>query len=208
MVAALVLEDAPVGFFLSGARVPDGQDQIRITLSVPPTDQKEPVSLNVEGRATIQSRDVVHPAVPAEDMMQAFAYRHLVPAKELCVAVNGRSPQRVPPRILSETPVKIPMGGTARVRIGVPAQAFTARFQLELNEPPEGLTLKAVEPSRDGTELVLQCDATKAKLGLKGNLIVSAFAGGGGDAARPRANQRRAPLATLPAIPFQIVAAK
>ena len=204
----LALKDAPVGFTLGGARVPAGQDQIRITLSVPPTEQKDPISLSLEGRATIQGREVVHPAVPAEDMMQAFAYRHLVPAKELCVAVNGRSPQRIPPRILSQTPVKIPMGGTVRVRIGALARAFTDRFQLELNEPPEGLTLKAVEPARDGTELVFQCDATKAKPGLKGNLIVSVAAGGGDGAARPRANQRRAPLATLPAIPFEIVPAQ
>jgi hypothetical protein len=207
----LDLKDAPTGFALGGAWIPGGQDQIRITLTAPTNESNEPVSLNLEGRATIQGRSLVRPVVPAEDMMQAFAYRHLVPAKELIVAVNGHSPQRIAPRILGTTPVKIPLGGTARVRVGVPPRALTDRFQLELNEPPEGVTLKAVEPAGLGTELVLACDAAKVKAGLRGNLIVSTAAGGagGGDNPnRPRANQRRTPQATLPAIPFEIVAAK
>jgi hypothetical protein len=207
----LALKDAPAGFALGGAWIPGGQDQIRITLTAPPTDQAEPISLNLEGRATVQGRSLVRPVVPAEDMMQAFAYRHLVPAKELVAAVNGRSAQRVTPRILSATPVKIPLGSTARVRLGVPPRALTDRFQLELSEPPEGLTLKAVEPAGMTTELVLECDPAKAKAGLRGNLIVSASgsgAGGTNNPARPRANQRRSPQATLPAIPFEIVGAK
>jgi hypothetical protein len=34
---------------------------------------------------------VAHLAVPAEDMMQAFAYHHLVPSKTLLVSVAGRA---------------------------------------------------------------------------------------------------------------------
>jgi hypothetical protein len=39
--------------------------------------------LCVEGRATIDGREVVQQAVPAEDRMQAFLWRHLVPAQSL-----------------------------------------------------------------------------------------------------------------------------
>ena len=34
---ALALKDAPAGFALSGGRVPAEQDQVRLTLTVPPT---------------------------------------------------------------------------------------------------------------------------------------------------------------------------
>ena len=65
------------------------------------TDTKEPVNLSVEGRAKIEGRDVAHEAVPAEDRMQAFLWRHLVPAEELKVLVFNPSyqppPKRVPP---------------------------------------------------------------------------------------------------------------
>ena len=204
---ALALKDAPAGFALSGARVPANQDQVRLTLTAPPTASKEPLTLSWEGRATIQGREVVRPAVPAEDMMQAFAYRHLVPAQEMKVAVSGRNMSRSPVRILGESPVRIPAGGTARVRIAAPAFAFAGKIQLELSEPPDGIAIKDASPSGGGAEIVLQCDAAKAKPGLKGNLIVNAFA----DApelpgkAKAQAPQRRRPLGVLPAIPFEVV---
>ena len=48
------------------------------------------LSVAVEGTALVAGRRVCHEAVPAEDMMQAFFYRHLVPAQELKVAISGR----------------------------------------------------------------------------------------------------------------------
>ena len=38
----------------------------------------------------------LHQAVPADDLMQAFIYRHLVPAKSLLAAVTRRDPTIVP----------------------------------------------------------------------------------------------------------------
>jgi hypothetical protein len=204
---ALALKDAPRGFALSGGQVPANQDQVRLTLTVPPVSLKEPLSLSLEGRATIQGREVSRPAVPAEDMMQAFAYHHLVPAKEMRVAVSGRNMARAPVRILGGTPVRIPAGGTARVQVETPAPAFLDRVRLELSEPPSGIAIKNVLPSGGGAEIVLQCDAAKAKPGLKGNLIVSVFAvpAASPDKAKAPGNQRRAPMGSLPAIPFEIV---
>ena len=141
-------------------------------------------------------------------MMQAFAYRHLVPASELEVAVSGRFMNRMPLKILSATPVKIPAGGTARVRVGAPGSAFANRFRLELSEPPEGITLGKVSPASEGAEIELRSDAAKAKPGLKGNLIVNIMPGQA--LSRPRRTRSKAinrapPSARLPAIPFEVV---
>jgi hypothetical protein len=112
----LVLKDAPKGFTLRGSRVPAQKDQVKLTLKVPPKPMKEPVSLHLEGRAEIQGREIVRPAVPADDMMQAFIYRHLVPAKDLKVAViarpkpraqaKKRNPKNVKPTPAKKKPVK------------------------------------------------------------------------------------------------------
>ncbi len=203
---SLGLLNSPTGFKLNGASVPADQEKVRLTLSVPATPTPEPVSLALEGRARFDGKPIAHPAVPADDLMQAFIYRHLVPAQELKVAVLGRGLQRTPPRILSETPVKIPIGGTARVKIGAPG-VFVDRFELELNEPPEGISIRKVSPSRDGAEIELAADLTKAKPGQRGNLIVSAYAARPNEPNKPKGpgNLRRAPIATLPAIPFEIV---
>ncbi len=206
----LALSDTPAGMVLSGGRVPANQDQMRMTLTAPPNPPKAPYRLNLEGRAIIEGVAVVHPAVPAEDMMQAFAYRHLVPARELEVAVlaGGRGTARGALKLLGATPVQIPAGGTARVQFAMPAGVFVDRFQFELSEPPEGIALGTVTPVREGVEIVLRSDAAKVKPGQQGNLIVNIFAGrpaaSAGPANRP-ANVRRAPIGALPAIPFEIV---
>jgi len=205
----LVLKDAPSGFTLGGGKIPAGQDRVKVTLTVPPKPMEEPLALSLEGRAKIQGRDVVRPAVPAEDMMQAFAYRHLVPSKELMLAVSDKRMQRQSVKLLSKTPVRIPSGGTATVVMGVPMNTFLGKLQLELSEPPEGLSIKSISPARDGTEILLQCDAAKAKAGLKGNLIVMAFAERGAGKDKPQANQqKRIQIGVMPAIPYEIVARK
>ena len=147
-------------------------------------------------------------AVPAEDMMQAFAYRHLVPARELEVAVLKRPPPRATMTILSGSPVRIPPGATARIEVGLPGPRIAERAQFELSNPPEGITIQSVSPVRDGVEIVLQTDATKVKPGLKGNLIINGYVPRPAEtnAAKPKGNNnQRQPLGTLPAIPFEII---
>ncbi len=85
----LILEGAPKGFSLGGARIPAGADKALITLKAPPEPIAKPVAIRLSGQALIGGQVVRHPVVPCEDMMQAFAYRHLVPAKELSVLVGG-----------------------------------------------------------------------------------------------------------------------
>ena len=204
----LALLDAPTGFKLTGAKIPASQDQLRLTLMAPPTPTEVPLHLSLEGRALVGGRSIVRPAIPAEDMMQAFAYRHLVPAQELDVAVSGRFMNRMPLKILSATPVKIPVGGTTRVRVATPGSAFAERFRLELNEPPEGVTLGKVAAVSEGVEIELCGDAAKAKPGRKGNLIINIFQGQAQMAAKKnkkQGNQARAAVGTLPAIPFELV---
>ena len=204
----LVLDDAPEGFKLTGGSIPAGQNQVQVTLTAPPTAMAEPVSLNLQGSAVIQGQVRMRKAVPAEDMMQAFAYRHLVPVKELEVAVLKRPNPRATMTILSATPVRMPPGATARIEVGLPGPRIAERAQFELSNPPEGITIQNVSPVRDGVEIVLQTDANKAKPGLKGNLIINGYVPRPAEtnAAKPKANNnQRLPLGALPAIPFEII---
>jgi hypothetical protein len=201
----LALRNAPSGFTLNGARIPANQDQVRLTLTAPFGPREEPFSLSLEGRATLQGQQVARLAVPAEDMMQAFAYRHLVPSKELLACVAGRAGPSAGVRVLGEGPVRIPAGGMARVRVAAPGRARADNLRLELSDPPEGITLQELSPSGQGLEMVLQSDSAKVKPGLQGNLLVAAFTSGMAAPGRPQGGPRRAPLGFLPAIPFEIV---
>ena len=179
---------------------------MRATLTVPERSSAKPQSLCIQGYAIIRNRTIVRTAIPADDMMQAFIYRHLVPAKDLQVAVIG-TPRRSTMSVLSTKALTIPMGGTARVRVNVPRRSFFGSVQLELDDPPAGITIDHVSLSRGQDEIVLRSDAAETPPGLEGNLIVNAFAVRSGEDSgkgKEQRKKRRILLSALPAIPFRI----
>jgi len=217
---ALALAKAPAGFLLNGASIPANQNQVRLTLTAPMTSPAEPAELELVGQAEIQGRTVARAAVPAEDMMQAFAYRHLVPSQGLMVDVVGRIQPIAFYWVTSASPVKIPAGGTGQIELGQPAgvnqnrnfaknkMAAQGKITFQLSDPPEGISLKDTSEGWGRTELVLQCDAAKVKPGLSGNLIVQVYLERTPDAANAKAKGAAQSnlVNTLPAIPFVVVA--
>jgi len=204
---AIALKDAPGGFALSGAAIPAGVNSVRMTLTIAPNAAKDTSTIAVEGRATIQGRMTTRRALPADDLMQAFAYRHLVPTDGLRVSVLQRGSVRVVPRVLPPGPVALAPGGAARVRVAFPFPRTFEKFEFELNDAPEGVTLGDVVIAAGGAEFVLRADPAKAKPATRGNLIVVVS----GERVpqpnqpnQPAAARRRVPLMTLPAIQFEI----
>ncbi|MCX7046680.1 MAG: hypothetical protein NTX50_14490 [Candidatus Sumerlaeota bacterium] len=198
----LTLKDAPAGFRLDGGRIPGGRDRIRVTLSAPAKTSGQPYSIRLEGRARIGGQIVVRSAVPAEDMMQAFAYRHLTPQQELLVQVRDTQRKAPAAELAGAVSVRIPAGGAAKVSIKTWKGAAFGAVKLELNDPPKGVTLQDVNMTPEGMSLVLKADATAPKTGYADNLIVEAFTESGGAPAKAK---QRVSLGVLPAIPFEIV---
>ncbi len=194
---------------MSGARVPATQDKLRLTLTLAPERRsRAPVSLCLEGRALIQGREVSHASVPAEDMMQAFNFRHLVPAQDFKVVAMSRGQTSAPARIIGESFVKMPLGGTARVRFDTRSRPLPDKFQAGLSDPPAGITIQGASASAGVMEIVLQSDASTTKVGLKANLIVQVFEPGLPTLPKEmtRGTPRRVPLETLPAVALEVVA--
>ncbi|MFA6562514.1 MAG: PPC domain-containing protein [Verrucomicrobiia bacterium] len=214
---SIQLKDAPSGFKLDKVLIPANTNQVKIALTAPLAPQAEPVTLKLEGRATANGSEIVRPAVPTQDMMQAFEYRHLVPSQELKVAVNGVFLPKgagASVKILSDLPIRIPAGGTAKVRLAAPAKA-ASKVRLELAEAPEGIVIKSVSPSSDGLEVELAGDAAKLKPGQKGSLVVAAYPAPPPPPPpskknkmkpRPQPVYKGKPLGILPLISFEVVA--
>ena len=203
---AISLVDAPPGLSLSGATVPAGQDQVRMTLTVPPVGAPALVSLRLEGRATIQRKTVTRPAVPADDMTQAFAWHHLVTRDDMLLSVSPRGGTRVSSRIVSGAPLRVPPGGSARVRASFPPgySAFQ-NLKFELRDPPDGFSLGDVSLSQAGAEFVIHADSAKARPGARGNLIVTISGERSAAANAPNAGaRRRLTIGMLPAITFEV----
>jgi hypothetical protein len=222
---ALRFKDNPDGLTLDGALIPEGQDQARLTLAVSSMLSGEPVYVCLEGRAMIDGHQVVRQAVPAEEMTQAFFYKHLVPARDFTLvpedrfrfreeaaraaAANKPGPRRDfqhPMDILSPQPVKIPVGGAAEVQVRF-GWSRTGQPQVDLSDPPAGIGVDRVSWTEKGIAVVLRADAQQAKPGLKGNLMANVFLQSTVTEKDGKTREVRNLIGPMPAMPFEIVKA-
>jgi hypothetical protein len=105
-------KDLPAGFSSYPVKSvppkkPETPEIARLGLKTDVAATKQPVTLTVVGRATIDGQELVRTAVPVEDRMQAFLWRHLVPADELKLLVFDPSfepPARRARRVSTPSP--------------------------------------------------------------------------------------------------------
>jgi len=198
------------GFILNGGLIPAGQDKVRATLTFPPDYVDKPINLSMTGHGTVDGgRLIVHPVVPADDLIQAFVYHHLVPAKQGLAVISGSwRGGRAVMDVLSHEPITLPSGGTGRLVLSTPAYrggGMQRDVQFELNEPPEGIVIDKTTYAPEGMVVAIRTDAA-IKPGFKGNLIVEVFHETTGKEKDGKPGQkRRWSSGFLPAIPFKVV---
>jgi hypothetical protein len=203
---SLGLKGMPKGFALGGGRIPSGCDQVRLTLTIPARPPAKTVSLRVEGDARIDGKEVRHLATPAEDMMQAFLWRHLVPMKSGTVAIAGRDGGTAPLKRLGQEPVKLSAIGTARVRFALPSGGLAGQVKIELDTPPKGIAVKDVSTDDGEVVLVIGAELEEPRSGMKGNLILNAFLETTAENSDGKPTTARSYLGMLPAVPFEVIA--
>ncbi len=106
--------------------------------------------------------------------------------------------------ILSEQPVKIPVGGTAGVQVRM-SWSRTGQIQVDLSDPPEGIAVDRVSWTERGLALILRGDAARARPTLKGNLMANAFLQTTVTEKDGKTREVRNLIGPLPAIPFEII---
>lgn len=184
------LKDAPTGFTLNGGRVPAGKDAMNVTLSAPRGARPQTFAVSLQAQAQVGETAVTRPAVPAEDMMQAFAYQHLVPAQEFVVTVPG--PRPVPAvwrplvsglQTMTTAAVAVPLDGTGQVTVKLPStlpdypavRLDSLRFTLAA--APRGVRLDSATAGANGMiVLSLRADLNIAREGDSGNAIIDVSA--------------------------------
>jgi hypothetical protein len=104
----LALKDPLPGVTSAPVTLGPTQAVVGLTLRTTLATTSEPFTLVIEGRALVAKTEIVHQAVPAEDRMQAFLWRHLVPAQSLEAMVFDPAykpaPKRVPPTLPETAP--------------------------------------------------------------------------------------------------------
>ncbi len=110
----LNLKNSPAGFWAQPIVLPNDKDSVKLAVRTNLMQTQQPISLSIQGSATIRGKEVAHEAVAAEDRMQAFLWRHLVPAEELAVMVYRPAfqppPKRIPPPYVAKPKPQGPAG--------------------------------------------------------------------------------------------------
>jgi len=204
----LDVDGADAAVRTAGAVVPPGRDRVRFTLEVPRETEPGVLRLQLHGRATTAAGEVVRAATPADDAMQAFLWRHLVPAREWLLWV-APAKGRVPPiRPARSAPVEIPAGGSAVVRFEAPRWILERGVDLSLIEAPDGLSIANVTQTRNQVRVTLAAAPGKLPAGFCHNLILGAAVKPQGATAKTGAARARsaAQAIVLPALPVTITA--
>ncbi len=204
---ALELENPPPGFSLTGAWVPGGQSKCRLTLTVPAEATAEPLMLQINGHAAGRGRKLLsRPALPAEEMMQAFIWYHLVPTKDWTVFVKGKPPGKPPCKFVDQA-LQLSTAGPSPLRVLVDDARAAAELRFELSEPPDGISLEDPVVIPPGLVVPIKCDPEKIKPGLKGNLIFivsrERIVPAKEEGVKPTTS--RSVIGMFPAVPFEVI---
>ena len=206
----LALLEPPEGFKLSGAVVPSDADQVRLTLTVPPTAAQEPFLLEMDGQSlgSRRQRRFERPAVPAESMMQAFLWLQIVPAEQWAILVTGEPAAPCPLELLPIDRVNLRLGGTTLVGARLTGKNPPAsELRVELVDPPKGVTVEKLTPEGPGLVVALATAAKSLPMGSAGNLIfevIREWTPAATDTVPAPKPQRRS-YGLLPAVPFEVV---
>lgn len=172
----LSIKDAPSGLELQRALIPEGADSAQVVLTASDDLDEDRMVLEIEGAGKIELRTVRRRAVPAEDMMQAFLYRHLVPARNLLVQISDPDPITVTVSRTSDEPEEVRPGGELRLYGRLSRQpGVRGGVKLSMTDAPEWLTLKTKNIGRNGGRILFEIDEN-AEPGATANVILNGLA--------------------------------
>lgn len=168
----ITVKDGPSGLKVDGSRIPQEADEILMTLSLPPGTTNGFHTIKLAAVATVAGKTVEREVVPADEVMQAFIYMHLLPASENILYI----PKKVwalPFRNLPNE-ITIKPGESKELVFNCPNhKSRDADMALELMSPPPGVSVTGGKLEGGQYAFTLRADS-KAK-NWKGNLVFHVF---------------------------------
>ena len=197
------LVDPPAGMRLNHARVEAGQDEVWATLQWHSKQKFHLETLQIEAVAGTEDREVRRAVVPADNSMQAFLWRHLLPAQELqALSFVGYKRVAIQPDLNLE-PVALSAGKTCDVTIPVSGKTNGAeKIRFKLVNSPEGVEIESSKLDETGLYLQFKCADEFGEGATHGNLIVEVY----NQWENKKSKKKGQTIAgVLPAIPYQIL---
>lgn len=132
----ITLKDPPPGLTATPVTLSPTQSVARLALRAGLTRSEKPLRIAIAGSAKIGTDEIVHEAVPAEDRMQAFLWRHLVPASDLRVMIFDPRYQPPPKRAVPARPEPVAVAALNPVPAAAPVVATDSNSTVAATAPP------------------------------------------------------------------------
>lgn len=195
----LTVQGLAKGFVTRGAAIPAKEAEARFSVTAPADVPPGLLSPSLSGAAQVADRTVTRPAMPVEEVQQAFSTLHRVPTAELLLAVTEPPPFALTTDLAADGVVEVPRGGQATLTVKTTRREGTkGQIRLAVERPPRNITVQASAIPDGQNEAVLTLRASnQAAVGFTQNVILTGTMTAGKETTTPYA----------PAVPIRVVSA-
>ncbi len=158
---------------LSSSVIPDGKNEIKASFSCSGSAEGSTRPLELMAGSTNGNAIVIHHVTAAEELMQAFAWKHIVPVNSMQIAVGKEMPFTLYFDAAPEAGIDLTQGKEVKFVINVGRRGdFAEPITLALITPPEGVSLRgsSIGGKKDSFEAAFRADF-KAKPGQETLLL-------------------------------------
>lgn len=170
----LTFGNLPEGMIIRGAQIPKGEDVVRLTITAPEKMEGTLLSPTLTGTATVDKQTITRTAQPAQEVMQAFIYKHRPVTEELLLAVAPAKYFNLSLTDPNLPVVEVPLGEEVEVQFNIEREGKNKRpVRLVGYNPPKGISVKPGTIKPEETTGSVKISAIKwAKPGMETNIIV------------------------------------
>jgi len=162
------------GLTLDGGVIQEGADKVSVTISSARQAVAGAAGARLCGTAVIGGKTVTHPAVPAEELMQAFLYQHLLPFHEQTVLVTQpEAPFSLAVQLPAAGFISLPRGREVEFQVHATRRpGYDGPIRLALVNQPKGITVRRgfILAGRSAGWVTVRTES-KVKAPLRDNLI-------------------------------------
>ena len=160
----LQFNNLPEGFSHSRMTIKKGMDQLLVSITAPKEIETGLLNLELEGIVDNNGTLIKRKAEPAEELMQAFLYLHLLPAKDFLTSIAPP----LPFSISMDTNQAFELASTDSITFKVKIDRdndFNLPIRVMLDRPDKVIKLKQLVFDKDTDEAELKLETNGAKPG-------------------------------------------
>ena len=153
----LQLEGLPAGYKVAGTRIEKGMTRGIVTVTAPRDAVQKTCHPTLIGRAKAAGREIERTAHPAESMMQAFYYTHMMPVGDFRMEVEPAQPFTLSVEQSSSRPLRLSREKSVPLKVKIHRNpGYDKPITVMLKTSGSGCKAEAVVVPGDSSEAVLE----------------------------------------------------